>query len=358
MNRNLSHVLAVLLCLVLSFALAPQATAEICGDPTTVTLWAGQNIDIGTVELSNDETTLFVTYTLTGGWEMTESHVHAAKTLEDIPQTKSGNPKVGNFDYKREYDPPVVTDTYEIALDSIDGYGECGESIVVAAHAAVQLVENGEVVQGETAWGEGPGFPGKSWAMYMEYTVQCCVEPPPCNEQARTQTQGGWGTECHGNNPGCYRDANFDNCFPYGLTIGVGGEMTYSALFTTSSAIEAFLPAGGTPDALDMDYTNPTSTSAGVLAGQAVALTLSVGFDDYDPDFGPTDYRLGDMVIVKEDSACYMMTVDDVLAIGNCVLSGSDGCGFTASEINDCLATINQAFVDGNTITGDVCPAN
>jgi hypothetical protein len=34
-------------------------------------------------------------------------------------------------------------------------------------------------VEEETAWGDGPGFPGSNWATYFTYTVTC---PPPCNE--------------------------------------------------------------------------------------------------------------------------------------------------------------------------------
>ena len=36
----------------------------------------------------------------------------------------------------------------------------------------------------------------------------------------RSQTMGGWGSNCNGNNPGCYRDANFDSAFPDGVTLG------------------------------------------------------------------------------------------------------------------------------------------
>src|SRR5262249_20373263 len=35
-----------------------------------------------------------------------------------------------------------------------------------------------------------------------------------------TFTQGGWGAICHGGNPGCLRDAHFDEVFPDGLVLG------------------------------------------------------------------------------------------------------------------------------------------
>ena len=35
-----------------------------------------------------------------------------------------------------------------------------------------------------------------------------------CLGQFTTFSQGGYGTNCNGNNPGCYRDAHFDAAFP------------------------------------------------------------------------------------------------------------------------------------------------
>jgi len=40
----------------------------------------------------------------------------------------------------------------------------------------------------ETAWGQGRDFPGKNWAMYIEYDLQCCEEP--CNDAIIFGTSG------------------------------------------------------------------------------------------------------------------------------------------------------------------------
>jgi FkbM family methyltransferase len=47
-----------------------------------------------------------------------------------------------------------------------------------------------------------------------------CGQSDNCEGQFTTFTQGGYGTSCNGNNPGCYRDANFAGAFPNGLVIG------------------------------------------------------------------------------------------------------------------------------------------
>jgi len=165
----------------------------------------------------------------------------------------------------------------------------------------------------------------------------------------RTQTQVGWGTRCQSDNPGCYRDANFDGAFPGGLTVGadaVGCE-GYSAYFTSSKAIENFLPQGGKPDSFNEDYTDPVGrTLAGVLAGQVVALTLSVGFDIYDTDFGASDVNLKDLIVDDSESPCYNMTVQEVLDEANRILGHCDS-DFAPSEINWCVVRINENYSGG-----------
>src|SRR6056297_1672226 len=80
----------------------------------------------------------------------------------------------------------------------------------------------------------------------------------------RTQTQGGWGTSASGNNPGAYRDIHFDQAFPDGITLGCH----YTLHLTSSEAVEALLPAGGTAAALNESLTDPQN--ANVLAGQVL----------------------------------------------------------------------------------------
>lgn len=110
---------------VLAFMAAlPGAVYAAC----TQTLYAGKNIDVGTVTFSDDGT---VTYTLKSGWVMTESHLHVATKLSGIPQTKTGNPIPGQFKYKRYYDPGVMTDSYST------GTWPCGKPVYIAAHAVV-----------------------------------------------------------------------------------------------------------------------------------------------------------------------------------------------------------------------------
>jgi hypothetical protein len=151
---------------------AAMDIAEPCGLVTTVTLFAGQTIDVGTVTVANDGESLCVTYNTTGDWFITESHLDIALTPEDIPQTNSGNPRPGQFSYSHILTTPVQTDEHCFTLAEL-GY-EPGAVLYIAAHSKVVRMENGSAVQNETAWGDGEPFSGANWATYMEHTIQDC----------------------------------------------------------------------------------------------------------------------------------------------------------------------------------------
>lgn len=169
----------------------------------------------------------------------------------------------------------------------------------------------------------------------------------------RTQTQGGWGTSCNGNNPGCYRDANFAAAFSNGLIVGCSSGFTLE--FTSSNAIQDFLPCGGSPDVLDVSATDPSCNDIrNVLASQVIAISLSLGFDANDPNFGASAIYLGDMIIASGPFAG--QTVTSVVAIANEVLGGCST-AYSPSYINDVITQFNQAFVDGNSTSGFlICP--
>jgi hypothetical protein len=134
-------------------------------------LYAGQNIDVGKVYISNDEWYLYITYGLSHDLVLLESHVAVADSLEGVPLTKKGNPIPGQFPYKLDHDPPVSEYTYAIDLMEIDV--DIGDTIGIAAHAVVaKLDAHGYIIAEETAWGGCRDFPGKNWARYMVYIIE------------------------------------------------------------------------------------------------------------------------------------------------------------------------------------------
>jgi len=162
-----------------------------------------------------------------------------------------------------------------------------------------------------------------------------------------TYTQGGWGADCEGNNPGCIRDQNFGTVYgAAGLVVGAhpfAAGFPYSIWLKTANAVRIYLPAGGTPKKLNKDYTNPTTTNSGSFGGQTTSTHLNVDFDDAGVLASIDPIPLGDLIISSGPFAG--MTVRAFLALAESVLSGGPTpAGKTLSQINNTLDAINNNF--------------
>lgn len=184
---------------------------------------------------------------------------------------------------------------------------------------------------------------GCSVTKYFE--VDCSKKEEDCS--LRTQTMGGWGARPNGRNPGRYMTDRFAAAFPTGLTIGCENTLR----LTNAAAVTSFLPSGTTPRPLEMNYTNPGQTYRNVLAGQLVALTLSVRFDQIDPNFGASTFSLADATLNVGPFAGW--TVQQLLNEANGYIGG---CGssfsYSASDINTALDMVNNNWVDGRASAG------
>jgi len=156
-----------------------------------------------------------------------------------------------------------------------------------------------------------------------------------------TYTQGGWGSPSN-STPGGIRDAFFSQVFPQGLVVGAGKTLK----LTTSSAVNVLLPAGGEKGAFTENYVNVSSTSAGVFAGQLVALTLNIKFDEAGK-IGSNEINLGDLEI--KDGTFHGMTVNQFLVIANKAIGGQGLSGYTFGQFNDAATSINENFDNGTT---------
>ncbi|MBU1919695.1 hypothetical protein KKG66_02535, partial [bacterium] len=184
--------------------------------------------------------------------------------------------------------------------------------------------------------------------------VMAQVEDPCMPEGYRTQTQGGWGQDCHGGNNGCLRDNNWNAAFPTGLTVGGG----FTIHFTSAAAVNAFLPNGGTSGSLNQSYVNPTSTNAGNIAAQVTTLAVTMGFVNAGvPGFGP----LGDLYykhsVPQPGEPFTGMTVQQLFDLANEVLGGNTSnlpAGTSISNLSDVITDINENFDDGEDNNGDL----
>ena len=167
--------------------------------------------------------------------------------------------------------------------------------------------------------------------------------PATCDTKGyTTYTQGGWGSPSN-SAPGKIRDNYFSSVFPNGLTVGTLNTIK----LTSATAVKSFLPQGGTAAALTQSYTNPTSQIT-VLAGQVVALTLSVEFDKAGK-IGTNSVDLANLVILSGPFTG--KSVADFLVIANKALGG-ETTAYSISDINAAATAINENFDNGTSDKG------
>jgi fibro-slime domain-containing protein len=186
--------------------------------------------------------------------------------------------------------------------------------------------------------------------------------PPPTQAcHFCTYSQGGYGSNCQGqnardncstlmsewnsNNPppgGCLRD----KCFNGTITLGNSSFGGKTATFTSATAIHNFLPAGGSAGLFVQTYTNPTSTSAGVFAGQLLSAMLSVRFAPP----GSANFATLRFVDCNLSSNIIGLSILDVIYIANQVIANQTGAGapnysqYSPSSLSDALALFNTNF--------------
>ncbi|MEI6499964.1 MAG: hypothetical protein WCP21_02935, partial [Armatimonadota bacterium] len=160
-----------------------------------------------------------------------------------------------------------------------------------------------------------------------------------------TYTQGGWGSKPSGNNPGKLLSTNFAAVFPTGVRLGTPNGVT----FTSAKQIEDFLPQGGTPGVWTTNQTLPINNStAGVFAGQVLAMELSVSFSLA----GITKSGLGSMHVANGPYAGY--TVLKLLYLAEEVLGSSPGVTMptTVAVLSGEITKFNENFDNGTVNKG------
>jgi len=159
--------------IVISIVLLMLAGFAITSSAMDVTLWAGQNIEVGylTVEVDVVEDNLVVTYYITNPeWELGDTHLYVGT----IAPTKSAP---GRF----PYGPEDVVEEGKYIIDLEDYIG----ILYIAAQAEIGMIDEygepvlddpdpeiGEQIE-ETVWADGTQIrSGKNWAMYFEFEVE------------------------------------------------------------------------------------------------------------------------------------------------------------------------------------------
>ncbi|MFD1316276.1 hypothetical protein [Namhaeicola litoreus] len=175
-----------------------------CGDPVVYELIAGQNIDVGEITVTNDDTKIYITYETSGDWWLTETHLFVGEK-SDLPVTQSGNPKIGHFPYHGEHGH-VQSVQFTVDINNNWSANHNGElCIIISMHASV-VSKNSEgiIKQSETAFGKGElaiEFNGSRWGWYHNFCLNTCDYNDE-NESNSSSENGNDGSGHNTNEPG------------------------------------------------------------------------------------------------------------------------------------------------------------
>lgn len=149
----------------------------------------------------------------------------------------------------------------------------------------------------------------------------------------------------------------FDAMFPSGLV--VGSLSCFKITLTSAQAVGDFLQADGTPGHLTANLVNPTSSSAGVFAGQVVTLAINIALSDggytpaicdcdNDPNtpLGTSPKPYGNLVYCNgSGDSLSGLTVREILTVANNALGcGALPSGYTFGSLTQLLDDLRGAF--------------
>jgi len=281
--------------------------AGVLSGSVSVPLIAGQFIEVGSVDIYFNGTHLFVTYSMTDDYYLTETQLYVG----DEPPTTSAP---GQYPFKHE-NIYTQTDQYIISLDDLE-LGTWPEILYIAAHATVYCPswpENGAETETawagvppgeETAWATTPGWTpfDQGWGGYFPYAPAVLAV-----ESVTDVNFGNWAPIAYG---------------PAGLTIGfwktnVGKNLGYipGKPQLRSEQIEVFLSAinetygGNYPflynltldDAYRILSISDASDMRLKAEAQILGLLLTAQYKEYAdehvylPDIGQGSYYSGNM---------------------------------------------------------------
>ena len=283
MKTITASIAASLLLLTPSLGLANESC-----EPESFTLYGGQSIPVGSVEVidykgaDGNPETLYVTYKTTGDWYLTEVHLYV-ETEEPTSRLIPGHApyKSGDIGYTQEY-------TFQVALPDL----ACGDTIYLQAHAAVVTLVNGVVEVGETAYGGEITKPRKgAWYGNIEYTLRCCGVTE--NGDCKSETAWAGNTRGGGNGWWFYYDATVGGL----QTIWAGQTINVGTVSVLDGKVTIILTGGSTFQNTDENVkiqgyyegTLPTqrpapggfTTHKGTYSSTTVVINLGTDYDFY-----------------------------------------------------------------------------
>jgi hypothetical protein len=161
-----------------------------------------------------------------------------------------------------------------------------------------------------------------------------------------TYDQSDWGDPT--NVAGMLLDDKFDSIYASAGGVFEIGSTTpgFFMVFTGAVDLEAFLPTSGLPGPLDANLVNPTTSSAGLFAGEAAALKLNLDFSNAGLLPNSSGLLLGNLVLTGfsgSESSLNGLTVNQFFPLSQAALAGQPT-SLGLANIDNITANINDAF--------------
>jgi hypothetical protein len=159
---------------------------------------------------------------------------------------------------------------------------------------------------------------------------------------------------------------NFDTVYGGSGGVQVGLTCTtnrFGMTFTSSGAVQNYLPADGKAGVLDACLINPSSSHSGNLGGEVLALELNVDFSAAGITEG-SGGPLGSLNLCGSGTSLDGMSISQILAAANKALgNGGMPAGLDPDDLRNLLHQLNDSFDDCHPhgfaqkhLTGAACP--
>lgn len=337
--KNLSKLMAVVFIGALivtwmtSTAFAQCVASNGSSGIQTQALYAGQAIDAGTVTVEVVGDNLEVTYTTTGGWELVETHLWVGDDLADMPQTRKGNPKVGNFPYQSGDITGATTYYFTVPLSMLDFFCPADDgNYFIAAHAALQKPDGSGGYLTETGWANGERIVEKgNWATYFSITLTCECDG---GGSATCETTFAYAADPVGT---CFFDGDEDgdnngDFIRWGWSIGPLTEGTYT-YDIYGGAGQCDTSKGTLVGFLTVEYSNGTAT---------VTYTTTGGFT-----VDETQLYVGSEILPRDVNGDYTIAPGQYGNI-NDELNGVTSDTYTIGGLSDAIYVVAHGVVCGD----------
>lgn len=303
---------------------------------SSVTLFAGQTMNAGTVSIYQTDTNgdhiydaFKIVYTLANGWQFTDGeavkfYLGTAIPTDDTP---------GQFAY--HYTPGAGTTTFTVTFPfGTFGFDGCTAlTLYIAAHA--DLIKGTDT---ETGWGNGTKFSEHGWSMYFSFNLSDKTPPTASNVTSNFECMSDVPAET----PAVIKDAA-DNCGVPTVAF-VSENNDGKTCPTTITRTYSVTDAAG--NSINVTYTITVHDDiAPVLTGQGANATIGCS---------ETPSFTAPMVTDNCDANPILTSADTVQTVGYLTSTtrtwtATDACGNTSSVsqtiINNC--TPNPPPTDG-----------